>query len=300
MSALPTVTAVIPVYNGEEFLADAISSVLGQTYPAVECVVVDDGSTDGTGDVVARFGSAVRYVRQANGGVSSARNAGAAAAHGDYLAFLDADDMWHAEKVARHMAVFQADGDLGLVYSALLMVDRTGAPLARLDAPNPDVALRNTLLMEPPTISVAQAAIVPTAVFRDAGGFDERLSTSADCDLACRVAARVPIAAVFDPLTLYRLHPGQMHQNLVALERDMTLVLEKLFSSGVVPDELRPLRARAHANLSVTLSLAYRRADPRRAVSHLAAALRYDARRTAAVLVRTAFRRLGKEVTAFR
>src|SRR3954451_23081406 len=95
------VTAVIPAYNAEKFIADAIESVLAQTYEPIECIVVDDGSTDGTADVVRRYEPPVRLVQQANQKVSKARNYGAELSAGELLGFLDADDLWRAERVER-------------------------------------------------------------------------------------------------------------------------------------------------------------------------------------------------------
>lgn len=102
----PLVSCIIPVFNGERFLAEAIESILGQTYENLEVIVVDDGSTDSTADVVAGFGDAVTYVRQENAGPSSARNRGIQEAHGEFIAFLDADDVWHEEKLEKQLARF--------------------------------------------------------------------------------------------------------------------------------------------------------------------------------------------------
>src|SRR5213594_2256660 len=95
----PCVSVVIPVYNGEQYLADAIQSVLDQTYQNFEVIVVDDRSTDGSAEVAKKFGEAIRYVHQANGGVCKARNTGIAVAGGVYLAFLDQDDLWLSDKL---------------------------------------------------------------------------------------------------------------------------------------------------------------------------------------------------------
>jgi glycosyltransferase involved in cell wall biosynthesis len=111
----PLVSVIIPVYNGERYLAEAVQSVLAQTYAPVEIIVVDDGSTDGTADVAKHF-APVQYVRQANSGVSAARNRGLELARGEFLAFLDADDLWVADKLARQTEAFTTDPQLDMVF----------------------------------------------------------------------------------------------------------------------------------------------------------------------------------------
>jgi glycosyltransferase involved in cell wall biosynthesis len=109
------VSTIIPCYNGEPYLAEAIESVLAQTQPPREVIVVDDGSTDGTREVAARFTGAVRYRRQPRGGAARARNHGLELATGALLAFLDADDLWAPDKLERQVAALDADPALGIV-----------------------------------------------------------------------------------------------------------------------------------------------------------------------------------------
>jgi glycosyltransferase involved in cell wall biosynthesis len=106
------ISCVIPVYNGERFLAEALDSVLAQTYRPLEILLSDDGSTDGTPKVAARYAQQIRYLRQANAGPASARNRGLELAEGDFVALLDSDDLWHPEKLERQMARFEKDADL--------------------------------------------------------------------------------------------------------------------------------------------------------------------------------------------
>jgi glycosyltransferase involved in cell wall biosynthesis len=107
------VSCIVPVFNGERYLREALDSILAQTYRRLEIVVADDGSADGTAGVVATFGDQVRYIRQANQGPSSARNLGIHVTTGEFIAFPDADDLWHAEKLERQVARFQARDELG-------------------------------------------------------------------------------------------------------------------------------------------------------------------------------------------
>jgi glycosyltransferase involved in cell wall biosynthesis len=104
----PLVSCIVPVFNGERYLAEALDSILGQTYPRLELIVVNDGSSDGSAGVIAGFGARVRCVDQPNSGLASARNRGIAAATGEFIAFLDADDLWLPEKISCQMERFRA------------------------------------------------------------------------------------------------------------------------------------------------------------------------------------------------
>src|SRR5262245_53826716 len=111
----PLVSVVIPAFDAEAFLAETVESVLRQTWRRREVIVVDDGSTDGTPGVVRRFGDAVRYLRQENRGGGAARNAGASAARGDLVSFLDHDDLWAPETLERQVDVLRRRPESGLV-----------------------------------------------------------------------------------------------------------------------------------------------------------------------------------------
>jgi len=108
----PLISCNVPVYNGERYLKEALDSILVQTYRPLEIIVVDDGSTDGTAEVVAGYNEGVRYVWQPNSGPAAARNRGLSLVQGEFVAFLDADDLWHPEKLERQMARFQDRSEL--------------------------------------------------------------------------------------------------------------------------------------------------------------------------------------------
>ncbi len=109
---LPLISCIVPVFNGEKYLAEAIESILKQSYRPVDTIIVDDGSTDHTATVAGRYGTQVRYLHQDNAGTATARNLGLSAAAGEFVTFLDADDLWHPEKLARQMARFEARPEL--------------------------------------------------------------------------------------------------------------------------------------------------------------------------------------------
>lgn len=294
------VTAVIPVYNGEPYVDQAVRSVLGQTYEPVECIVVDDGSTDGTREICSRFGTAIRYVHKVNGGVSSARNAGAAEATGEVVAFLDADDTWLPDKLEKQMAILSSAPEAGMVYSGVYIADENLEPMGRIDPAPPELALRNTLLLEHPfATGIGSTGLLPVSIFSGVGGFDERLSTSADCDLTCRVAREYPVACSPEPLACYRRHGSQMSVSLAALEHDMLLIFEKLFCRDQLPAEMLRLRRRAYANLYFMLAAGYRhRLDRRRALRYLRLALARHPGRTSSLLWSAMRRQTGQAVPA--
>ena len=130
------VTVMITVFNGAAYLAEAIETVLAQTYRSIELIVLDDGSTDGSGDVANSFGSALRYEPQENAGMSGARNSAVALATGAYFSFLDADDRFRPEKIARQMEILQADPSVDVVFGHMTEfvspdVDEQAAALLR-------------------------------------------------------------------------------------------------------------------------------------------------------------------------
>jgi glycosyltransferase involved in cell wall biosynthesis len=109
------VSVIMPCYNGERYLAEAIDSALGQTHPRVEVIVVDDGSTDGSPGVAEGYGDRIRWTQLDHSGIAGARNHGIAQARGEYLAFLDADDLWPNDKLERQVSALEADPSLGMV-----------------------------------------------------------------------------------------------------------------------------------------------------------------------------------------
>lgn len=291
----PSVAAVIPVYNGAAFVADAIESVLAQTHPVAECIVVDDGSTDETAEVVGRFGTPVRLIRQANGGVAAARNRGAAEASTAFVAFLDADDAWRPRKLERQLAAAAELPHPGLVVCELEMFDdTTGAALGRAAMePGPGTLLDMVLFEGVQTVSCSSTALLERALFEALGGFDPRLSQSADWDFLARALLAGPVVSVPEPLVRYRVHGANMSRNVALLERDMTYAFAKLFARDDLPADVKQSRRRAEANLHRMLAGSYFRAH--RPVAFLRSTARSVARDPAALgwYARLPLRRLG-------
>lgn len=218
---------VIPARNAAHYVLDAIRSVWDQTERPLECIVVDDGSTDDTSQCASEAGQ-TRVIQTRRGGVSRARNLGAHHATGRYLAFLDADDIWKPEKLESQMALMRGREQLGLVYCGLEYVDENLITQGVYEAPDPDRGFLNSVLLRPPSVGLAQTGLMPRSVFNELSGFDEALSMCADLDLFLRVAARYPIAAIKAPLVKYRQHSEQMSVRQVdAMQGDIRRIAGK-------------------------------------------------------------------------
>jgi glycosyltransferase involved in cell wall biosynthesis len=208
------VTAAVPTYNRARYVGEAIESVLAQTYPDVELVVVDDGSTDETAEVVARFGERVRYLRQENQGRSAARNAAVLAARGELIAFCDSDDRWLPDKLERQVAAM-ADG-VGMVHGQIETID----PEGRVDRSATEYHQRLFSEAHRHGASYARYAwecrclsstiLVRREAFDRVGLYDPALLLD-DYDFYLRLALEYEIVFLEGPpLAQYRLHPEQM------------------------------------------------------------------------------------------
>jgi len=192
----PRVSCIIPVFNGERYLADTLDSVFAQTHDDVEVIVADDGSTDRSADI-ARARSAI-VVQQPNAGHASARNLGLSVATGEFLSFLDADDLWHPEKLARQLARFDEKPKLGVVFTHI----------ENFYSPDADPAVRpddDALRPIPGYTSVTMLARAEE--FGRVGGSDVELKHGNDRDWFCRAAELgVAIEMMPDVLVRRRLH----------------------------------------------------------------------------------------------
>jgi len=216
---MPEVSVVIPVYNQETYLRAAIDSVFAQTYRDLEVIVVDDGSTDRTPDVIASYGSRVRALRQPNAGNASAFNRGVRAAAGRWIAWLGSDDIWVPTKLERQMDALRSRSDAGLAYTDVVTMDASGRALYTTEFPCPsDRAGCLRLLLRKNFINVS-TALVRRDVFDAMGLFDEEDWLCADYDMWLRIAERYAIVRVAEPLVWYRVHPGQLSRKGAELER---------------------------------------------------------------------------------
>jgi glycosyltransferase involved in cell wall biosynthesis len=246
------VSAVIPAYNTERYLRRAIDSVLAQRYRPLECIVVDDGSTDRTAEIARSFGERVHYIRQPNAGASAARNAGIQAARGAYIAFLDSDDYWLDTKLDSQMRVMRAHPGLRLVSTQWTWLPASNDPRhADFKGPDFDATAVEVLpgwesLLRAPYLGTPTVMVDADAA-RAIGGFDVKLRSAEDIDFFMRVCDGQPYALLKQSLVGYQLRPGSLthtefgHRfNLEVLARiaDTHPVLQEQFGAVLAQSRL--------------------------------------------------------------
>jgi glycosyltransferase involved in cell wall biosynthesis len=274
---MKTISVIIPTYNYARFLREAIDSALAQTHAPLEVIVVDDGSTDETAQVLAEYGAKIRPLWQENQGVAAARNTGLAAARGEYVTFLDSDDVWKPRKLERQIARFDADPALGLVHCGVETFDRDGRTLTTHLGGMEGWVAADLLRLNREVIIAGSNIMVPRRVAEEIGGFDVRLPPSEDWDFYYRVATRYRFGYVAEPLVRYRLHGSGGHMNIRRMENGMLLAFEKAFAS---PDSgTQSLRRESYGRLHRILAGCYFEArKPWPFVRHMIRSLRYDTR----------------------
>lgn len=215
----PLVSVIVPTYNRAGLICRSITSILEQDYPAVEIIVVDDGSTDRTEDVISRFGEQVRYVCQDHAGPAAARNHGIHLSHGQFLAFLDSDDTWHHDKLTRQMNLLLRYNDTVpccLCNSELKGyrgVDTTSFQVARLNPPQKEGLWKNVLdVLLDRFVLFNQAVLIRSHVLENMNAFNESLWVMEDHDLALRLADYGPWAYITEPLVTWNQgSPGSLY-----------------------------------------------------------------------------------------
>jgi glycosyltransferase involved in cell wall biosynthesis len=255
--ARPKVSVIIPTFNRRELVSKAVESVLAQTLAVEEIIVVDDGSSDGTAEALEeKYGQRVTVIRQANAGVSTARNRGLAQARGEFLAFLDSDDTWMPTKTEKQVRLLESDPRLGMVVCDIVRKDERGEVLfvtRRRDAiPEDGHALKWVLRLPslgPPSVMLRRE------VYEQVGGFDPSLRTAEDVDFFLRVARRWPVGVVDESLT-EAVARGDGLSELAQTYDDYLLVHDRFVAQcrGEVPARDLDM-ATAHVSLRIARGL---------------------------------------------
>lgn len=219
---------IIPSYNHSGFVAEAIQSVLHQTFTDYEIIVIDDGSTDDTREVVTQFGHRVRYLWQENQGLSAARNKGIAAAYGEFIGLLDADDLYEPDFLATMDKLCKEDPTADAIYCVSRCIDIENHPLPqRIGKVYPDEQFFDALKRGgffPPVCMFARKKC-----YESVGMFDPTFQGSADWDIWLRMAQRFKVVGTEAVLTRYRVVPWSMSSDPSHMLKDSLAVLYKLF-----------------------------------------------------------------------
>jgi glycosyltransferase involved in cell wall biosynthesis len=228
--ATPAVTAVIPLYQTERYIAEALDSVLAQTFQDWEAIVVDDGSHDCGPDIARRYAlrdERIRVVRQENRGLAGARNTGIRHARGSFIALLDADDLWMPEKLARHVEHLRTSAEVGVSYAGSRFIDDSGRPMRLSQRPRLDGITAAEILCRNP-VGNGSAAVLRREALDDVAfvidapegpricWFDESFRQSEDIEMWVRIAAttRWQFAGLTGEETAYRVSTGGLSANV--------------------------------------------------------------------------------------
>lgn len=231
----PLVSVVVPLFNGAQTIERTLDSIVRQTWPNLEIVVVDDGSTDAGPECVLAFsqrcGRPLRLVRQSNAGVAAARNHGAAAAKGEHLAFVDADDLWSPEKLELQMArLAQLGPEVGLVYTWAALIDENDRVYSLEHRPAAEGDIFRDLCRSN-VVGNGSSPLIRRAAFEAVGGYDSSLRARGaqgceDLMIYLRIAERYQVGVVRRHLTGYRVTRDNMSSNALRMLQSCELTLE--------------------------------------------------------------------------
>jgi glycosyltransferase involved in cell wall biosynthesis len=251
----PRVSTIIPAYNCDRYIKQAVDSVLAQKDIAHEVIVIDDGSSDRTQEILQEYGDKILYMRQANQGVATARNNGIELANGEFIAFLDADDYFLPNKLAAQVAIFDTQASIGIVHSGWQRVDAEGNKQMDIRPWKnyPELNLEAWLRWKP---------VLPSAMMfrrewlQAVNGFDPRFPPAEDVDLILRLALKGCSATWLRRITVcYRQHESSAMFKGLPQARSLSKVLDNFFSQPNLPESAQLLED--HVRYSTMLWLAW-------------------------------------------
>jgi len=290
------------MYEAGPWIAETLASVAAQTHPIHECIVVDDGSTDDGPDVVAAFaeesGFMVHLVSQANAGVSAARNAGLVRATGDLVALLDADDLWHPEKIERQVSLMSATGAAVCITGYALFDSGPLRATGVISFRRPKKALRRWLAMEGSGLCLASSGLIHRSALDRVRLFDDRVSICEDLEFTLRICREGLLASEPHVLVGYRNHAGQAHRRVNELAANTAVLLVDVLSEEEFGRSyLRRCRAGLEAHVGYANLL---EGNVRLAVAHLTQAARRDPLRLLTIPVNAICRKAWRTLRARR
>jgi glycosyltransferase involved in cell wall biosynthesis len=244
-----TVSVIIPTYNRADLILESLTSVFAQTYRDFEIIVVDDGSTDNTAEILRPFSDQgkIKYIRQNNQGASSARNRGIAEARGTFLAFLDSDDLFDPEKLELQVTYYQSHPEMGLVHSGFIKFNNAEDDLGYRDTSWFFGNIYPGILMYWTTLMAMDTVIVAKSVFESVGLFDTNLVYGEDLDMWRRIARRYPFGFINRSLARIRIHEGNISGDKTNAADGLAQYLKKAFEDD--PSLSAQFRQRAFSKL---------------------------------------------------
>ncbi len=239
------VSVIIPAYNGDRYIGEAIDSILAQTYRDYEIIVADDGSTDNTRQVVKQYGNQIQYLSQINQGVAASRNLGLKASQGEYIAFLDQDDIFLPHKLASQVALLKQNPSLGMVNSGWQIVNEQGEVQAAVKPWQqiPNLNLADLIIWKPVFLG---AMLFRAAWLKRSPGFDTTLEQTPDVDLVLRLAAMGCTAAWVEQTTVkYRQHESNASNNTLLQAQELDRIVTRFFAQSNLPPKVKALEAKS-------------------------------------------------------
>jgi glycosyltransferase involved in cell wall biosynthesis len=258
---MPKVSIIIPTYNRATYLQEAVASALDQTFNDTEIIVVDDGSTDNTSEIVKKFPPKVQYFRQDNQGVSAARNNGIRRANGKYVCFLDSDDMLMSDAIEKNVSFLDLHPDLGYSYGQVVKVDENGQKMRlkkNRGASSTCVRTSNEQiqrLLFRGDIGIL-SALAKRSLVIEAGMFNTSMAVGEDIDLWLRLAQKYPVGYIAEPVGKVRMHPQNTLKKgaFEKLERFQTDFVARALETLKNDPLFEKIRKRAYFGLYLYLS----------------------------------------------
>ncbi len=227
-----SVSVVIPAYNALKFLPQTLASIRAQTFRDFDITVVDDGSSDGTRAwLTEQRDPQLKVVYQTNQGVAQARNTGIWQSRGDYIAFLDADDLWEPTKLEQQVACLEANPGVGLVHTAIRYIDEAGNDLHRTLGVQGEGSIWHEVVLKMP-VRCGSTPLIRRSCFAEVGGFETSLRFAEEWDMWIRIARRFDFAIINEPLVRYRQHPNNMTKSYKQIAPNLERVLERAFQDA--------------------------------------------------------------------
>ena len=226
------VSIIIPTYNRRDYITTALDSVLGQTYKDYEIIIVDDGSSDDTKEVIRPYGEIIRYFYQENRGIAAARNRGIRESRGEFIALLDSDDYWHPEKLKRQVNYLTENPQYGMVATRCSSIAPDGT-FRKKNRPGKSGWILTDIFKS--NFIRTSSALITRKCLDTVGLFDESLPECEEYDLWLRIAKDFPIAFINEPLTVYTDNPQGVSTDSLAGRLVRIKVLEKAYLKESIP-----------------------------------------------------------------